>query len=169
MDPQFDPNSRPLDAPPPLRALSQYVKELSFRNFMGAAAGQVYDGQPAIDMSVEVKSRPIGAEGEAVEVDLRIDVQAKRGDMQMFTINLVYSGLFQLSNVSQDQAEQLIWVECPRLLFPFNRQIIAEVTREGGYPPLLISPIDFAPLYHSEQRARLEREAGQPDPSIPLA
>lgn len=146
--------------PAELRVLSQYVKELSFRNAMGAAASQVYDGQPAIDMAVEVKSRAIGDEGEAVEVDLCVNVQTRRGDVQMFSVNLVYSGLFQIIGPRGADVEKLIWIECPRLLFPFCRQILAEITREGGYPPLLIHPIDFAPLYYSEmhnQQARADQ------------
>ena len=65
----------------------------------------------------------------------------------MFAVNLIYSGMFQFMNVRPDDVEPMIWIECPRLLFPFSRQILAEITREGGYPPLLINPIDFTPLY----------------------
>ena len=79
----------------------------------------------------------------------------------MFSANLVYSGLFQFVNVRQDEIEPLIWIECPRLLFPFSRQIMAEITREGGYPPLMINPIDFTPLYWAELRDRQARN-GQP-------
>ncbi|UPT62924.1 MAG: protein-export chaperone SecB [Hyphomonadaceae bacterium JAD_PAG50586_4] len=121
------------------------MKELSFRNAMAAAASQAYDVQPTIDMGVEVKSRPMGERNEAVEVDLCINVQARRQDAIMFSVDLVYSGLFQFMNVRADDVEPLIWIECPRLLFPFGRQILAEITREGGYPPLLINPIDFTP------------------------
>jgi preprotein translocase subunit SecB len=68
-------------------------------------------------------------------------------------------------NVRQEDVEPLIWVECPRLLFPFSRQILAEITREGGYPPLLINPIDFTPLYWAELRDRQAREQQQqPEP-----
>lgn len=145
-------------APPPdsphLRVLAQYVKELSFQNALTATSG--FDIQPAIDMAVEVKSRPIN-NGEATEVDLCINVQAKRGDQPMFAANLVYSGMFQFVNVRPDDIEPMIWIECPRLLFPFSRQILAEITREGGYPPLLINPIDFTPLYYQELRARESR------------
>ena len=81
----------------------------------------------------------------------------------MFSVNLVYSGLFQFMNVRHDDIEPLIWVECPRLLFPFSRQILAEITREGGYPPLLINPIDFTPLYWGELRERQSRSG------VPLA
>jgi preprotein translocase subunit SecB len=145
---------------PHLRVLAQYVKELSFRNPM-AAASQAYDVQPTIDMGVEVKSRPMGEKGEAAEVDLCINVQAKRGEEVMFAVDLIYSGVFQFMNVRSDDIEPLIWIECPRLLFPFSRQILADVTREGGYPPLLINPIDFTPLYWAELRDRQSREQGQ--------
>jgi preprotein translocase subunit SecB len=144
---------------PHLRVLSQYVKELSFRNAMASASSQAYDHQPTIDMGVEVKSRPIGDQGDAVEVDLCVNVSAKRLDTVMFSANLVYSGLFQFVNVRSEEIEPLIWIECPRLLFPFSRQIMAEITREGGYPPLMINPIDFTPLYWAELRDRQARNA----------
>jgi preprotein translocase subunit SecB len=150
----------PADSPH-LRVLAQYVKELSFRN-ASAAMTQAHDVQPTIDMGVEVKSRPMGERGDAFEVDLCINVAAKRGETAvMFSVNLVYAGLFQFMNVRPDDVEPLIWIECPRLLFPFSRQILAEITREGGYPPLLINPIDFTPLYWAELRDRQARgEAG---------
>jgi preprotein translocase subunit SecB len=148
---------------PHVRVLSQYVKELSFRNALAAATPESYDVQPTIDMGVEVKSRSVGAHNEAIEVDLCINVHAKRGDAMMFSVDLVYSGLFQFPNVRPEDVEPLVWVECPRLLFPFGRQILAEVTREGGYPPLMINPIDFTPLYWAELRDRQER--GEPQAS----
>ncbi len=146
MNTQSAPEGAPVPADSPhLRVLAQYVKELSFRNAMGATA-QAYDIQPTIDMGVEVKSRPLG-QGEATEVDLCINVHARRNDTLMFSADLVYAGVFQFMNVQPNDVEPLIWIECPRLMFPFARQILAEVTREGGYPPLLINPIDFTPLY----------------------
>src|SRR5262245_61653056 len=123
MNSQPAPEGAPIPADSPhLRVLAQYVKELSFRNGGGASA-QAYDVQPTIDMGVEVKSRPVGANGEGVEVDLCINVQAKRQDMLMFSVDLVYSGMFQFMNVRSEDVEPLIWIECPRLLFPFSRQI----------------------------------------------
>jgi preprotein translocase subunit SecB len=121
---------------------------------MAAAAAQSYDTQPVIDMGVEVKSRPVGADGEVFEVDLRIKVDAKRGEEVLFVVDLVYGGLFQFVNVRPDEVEPMLWIECPRLLFPFARQMLAEITREGGYPPLLVNPIDFTPLYWAELKAR---------------
>jgi preprotein translocase subunit SecB len=90
-----------------------------------------------------VKSRPVGGEGDVFEFDLRIKVDAKRGEEVLFVIDLVYAGLFQFVNVRSDELEPMLWIECPRLLFPFARQMLAEITREGGYPPLLVNPIDF--------------------------
>jgi len=163
MNTQPAPEGAPVPADSPhLRVLAQDVKELSFRNGMGATA-QAYEVQPTIDMGVEVKSRPMGGSGDAVEVDLCINVQAKRDDTLMFTADLIYSGVFQFMNVRSEDVEPLIWIECPRLLFPFSRQILAEVTREGGYPPLLINPIDFTPLYWAELKERQGRN------DVPLA
>lgn len=147
----------PTDAPQ-LRVLAQYVKDLSFENPMAAAAAQAYDAQPLIDMGVEVKSRPVApsaeGQGDVFEVELRIKVDAKRGEDVLFLIDLVYAGLFQFDNIRPEDVEPMLWIECPRLLFPFARQMLAEITREGGYPPLLVNPIDFTPLYYAEMRAR---------------
>jgi preprotein translocase subunit SecB len=145
----------PADSPH-LRVLAQFVRELTFRNG-SSATQQAFDVQPTIDMGVEVKSRPLGDRNEGFEVDLCINVTAKRNDDVMFSVALVYTGLFQFVNVLPDDVEPLIWIECPRLLFPFGRQILAEITREGGYPPLLINPIDFTPLYWAELHERQAR------------
>lgn len=157
MNTQSAPEGAPVPADSPhMRVLAQYVKDLSFRN-AAAATAQAYDIQPTIDMGVEVKSRSMGERADLFEVDLCVNVQAKRTDDLMFSVSLVYAGLFQFMNVRPDDVEPLIWIECPRLLFPFARQILAEITREGGYPPLLINPIDFTPLYWSELRERQAR------------
>jgi preprotein translocase subunit SecB len=158
MSMQPAPEVAPAEAPQ-LRVLSQFVKELSFQNSLAAATARGYDVEPTIDMGVEVKSRPMGDMG-ATEVDLCIKVDARRNEEQMFSVNLVYSGLFQFVNARDEDIEPLIWIECPRLLFPFSRQLLAEITREGGYPPLMLNPIDFAPLYWAEQQDRQTRAAG---------
>jgi preprotein translocase subunit SecB len=140
---------------PHMRVLAQYVKDLSFENPTAAAGVRGAEAAPAIDMGIDVNARPLG-DGEAFEVDLRIAAKATRGDDVMFITELVYSGVFQFVNVPQADMEPLLLIECPRLLFPFSRRLLAEVTREGGYPPLLIDPIDFAALY----RAQLEERKG---------
>ena len=147
---------------PQMRVLTQYVKELSFKNTAGSGFASAYDMQPIIDMGVEVKSRPMGDTGDIFEVDLRINVQAKREAEEMFSVDVIYSGIFQFLAVGEPDIEPMLWIECPRLLFPFSRQILAETTREGGYPPLLINPIDFTPLYFAELRDREVRAADGP-------
>ncbi len=143
---------------PQLRVLAQYVKDFSFENPLAAASARAHETQPLIDMGVEVKSRPAGEPQENVfEVDLRIHVEARRGEEVMFIADLVYAGLFEFMNVRGEDIEPLLWIECPRLLFPFSRQLLAEITREGGYPPLLINPIDFTPLYWAEMKDRQDR------------
>jgi preprotein translocase subunit SecB len=138
-----------------LRVLAQYVKDLSFENPSTNLGGAPNTASPSIDMGIDVNARTIN-DGEAYEVDLRIGAKATRGDEVMFITELVYSGVFQFINVAPEDVEPLLLIECPRLLFPFSRRLLAEVTREGGYPPLLVDPIDFAALYRTQQR---EREA----------
>lgn len=158
MDTQTAGQTGPVSAESPqIRVLSQYLKELSFRNQLGGVSGDAYDTPPQLDMGVEVKSRPIGASNEAWEADLHINLQARRGDTAMFSADVVYSGLFQFVNMRAEDIEPTLWIECPRLLFPFARAQLADVTREGGYPPVMINPIDFTPLYWDELRLRQER------------
>lgn len=141
---------------PHLRVLAQYIKSFSFDNPLAAASARAHEVQPMIDMGVEVKSRPADAEN-VFEVDLRINVQAKRGEDLMFTADLVYAGLFEFQNVRPEDVEPLLWIECPRLLFPFAREIIASAVRDGGFPPLMLDPVDFVGLY----RQNMERQAEQ--------
>jgi preprotein translocase subunit SecB len=145
---------------PHIRVLAQYVKDLSFENPTAASGTQANEVAPSIDMGIDVNARPLGGEGEqAFEVDLRIAAKATRGDDVMFITELVYSGVFQFVNVAGDDVEPLLLIECPRLLFPFSRRLLAEITREGGYPPLLIDPIDFAALYRAQLRDRQAQAA----------
>jgi len=156
--------SMPIDSDPSgsdaphLRVLAQYVKDLSFENPTASAGARNQETPPAIDMGIDVNARPL-ADGEAYEVDLLIRAKASRGEDVMFLTELVYSGVFQFVNVAKDDVEPLLLIECPRLLFPFSRRLLAEVTREGGYPPLLIDPIDFAALYRAQLRERESKAA----------
>jgi preprotein translocase subunit SecB len=140
--------------------LAQYVKDLSFENPTAAANARSGETAPAIEMGIDVNARPL-TDGETYEVDLRIGAKAMRGDEVMFITELVYSGVFQFVNVAREDVEPLLLIECPRLLFPFSRRLLAEVTREGGYPPLLVDPIDFASLYRAQLRER-ETAGGAP-------
>jgi preprotein translocase subunit SecB len=137
-----------------IQVLGQYVKDLSFENPNAPKSLRPTDGQPRLDLNVNVNARQLQSE---FEVELRLEAKAARGEDTLFIVDLSYAGLFQIRNVPQEHIQPLIWVECPRLLFPFARQIVADATQQGGFPPLMIHPVDFAALY----RQRSERTAQQ--------
>ena len=134
--------------PAGLRVLGQYVKDLSFEN-PGHPPVQT---QPNIDLGIDVGATPHADGNGLYEVSLKLSAKAAADGTVLFITELDYAGLFQISNVPQNQLEALLLIECPRLLFPFARRIIAEITREGGFPPLLIDPVDFVALYQAQVR-----------------
>jgi preprotein translocase subunit SecB len=146
---------------PSLNVLTQYVKDLSFEN-PDAPRSLTTRTQPAINININVNAKPLQASVAAAndfEVELKLDARAAEGDRTLFAVELVYAGVFRLTNVPQEQTAPVVMIECPRMLFPFARQVIAEATRNGGFPPLLVDPVDFALLY----RQSLARSgAGQP-------
>jgi preprotein translocase subunit SecB len=138
---------RPAAAPQTqsIGVIAQYVKDLSFESPGAPNSVRTRTAAPSITIGVNVQSR--GLQNSELEVELRIEASAREGDQVVFAIELVYGGLFKLTNIPQDQVGILAMIECPRLLFPFARQIIADASRNGGFPPLLIDPIDFVQLY----------------------
>ena len=135
---------------PTIRVLAQYTKDLSFEN-PGLFSAQDGQGAPEIELAIDVRVEPGPPEQSIFGVDLKLNAKAKRLDVVVFIVELVYSGVFQLQNATQADAEAMLLIECPRLLFPFARRIVAEVTRDGGHPPLLIDPIDFVGLYRQQK------------------
>jgi len=134
---------------PSLNVLTQYVKDLSFEN-PEAPVSLTTRAQPGINININVNAKPLPASvagADDFEVELKLDARAAEGERTLFAIELVYAGVFRLTNVGQDQTAPVVMIECPRMLFPFARQIIAEATRNGGFPPLLVDPVDFAMLY----------------------
>ncbi len=135
---------RTADAPH-VQVHAQYVKDLSFEN---PGAPQSLAGQsnpPNIEVSVDVGAR--GLTASQFEVELRITAHADQGGTKAFVVEVLYAGVFTLHNVDENNLKQICLIECPRLLFPFARRIVADATRDGGFPPLLLEPIDFAALY----------------------
>ncbi len=143
-----------------IRVLAQYVKDLSFEN-PGLFASQQSNSAPEIELGIDVKVDPGPPQEQIFAVELRLSARAKRQDSVVFIVELVYAGVVQLQDAKREDIEPLLLIECPRLLFPFARRIIADITREGGHPPLMIDPIDFVSLYR-QQRARAEAEAAAP-------
>lgn len=147
---------------PGIHVLGQYIKDLSFENPGAPRSLRPSDRAPKLDVNVNVNVRP-QPEGE-FEVELKLEAKAVRGDETLFITEVSYAGLFQVRNVPQEHMHPLLLIECPRLLFPFARQIIADATRQGGFPPLMIDPVDFAGLYR-QRMADIEvqqRTAAQP-------
>lgn len=147
------------DARPHLQINAQYVKDLSFEN-PNSPNSLMQNEAPQIEVSVDVGARNLA--GNQYEVELRITANANHGEDRAFVCEVLYGGVFTLLNVEEQALQPVCLIECPRLLFPFARRIVADCTRDGGFPPLLLEPIDFAALYFSTQ-ARQQQQAGQPD------
>jgi preprotein translocase subunit SecB len=129
---------------PQLMVLAQYVKDLSFEN-PNAPKVLAQNQQPQINVSVNVAANPV--DGSDIEVALRIEGKAEAAGSVLFNVELEFAGMFRIVNVPQEQMHPLMMIECPRLLFPFAREIVANAVRNGGFPPLLLDPIDFVALY----------------------
>lgn len=138
----------PAQAPqtvPSLRILGQYLKDLSFENPNAPQALAPQQTQPDINISVNVNARNLAPTD--FEVELHLDAKATVQNKVIFAAELVYAGTFRLENFPQQMMHPAVLIECPRILFPFARQILAEATRNGGFPPLMLDPIDFASMY----------------------
>ena len=127
-----------------LSILTQYVKDMSFEN-PRAPFGVQQGTRPEIQIRVDVRTADLGESRHEVVLD--INVEAKADANPVFLVELSYGGLFELANIPAEGMPLLLQVECPRLLFPFARRVVADATRDGGFPPLMIDPIDFLSLY----------------------
>ena len=132
---------------PQIRILGQYIKDLSFEN-PNAPRSLIQGEQPKLDINVNVGAQQVG--DDQFEVILTLNAKAERPDMVMFNVELVYAGLFKISGVPADHMHPFVMIECPRMLFPFVRRIVSDVTRDGGFPPMNLEPIDFLQLYRNE-------------------
>ena len=133
---------------PQVGILTHYVKDLSFEN-PNAPASLQSETAPRIEVNVNVNARRAG--DDVYEVEIKIEARAFADDKAAFVVDLLYAGLFGLRNVPEEALEPFLIVEAPRLLFPFARRIVADATRDGGFPPLLLEPIDFGALYMAQQ------------------
>ena len=132
---------------PSIRVMGQYVKDLSFEN--PSAPGSLRQGgQPNISLSVDVRAR--GVDAETYEVELIISSEAKGEQSALFIAELTYAGLFQINNLDEQARDAFLLIECPRIIFPFARRVLADATRDGGFPPLMLEPIDFSALYRQK-------------------
>ncbi len=144
-------------AVPSLNVLAQYIKDLSFENPNAPQSLQPREKAPDINININVNANPLSETD--FEVELKLEASAGEGAGAMFNVELIYAGVFRLQNIPEEAKGPAILIECPRLLFPFARQIVADSTRNGGFPPLMIDPIDFAALY--QQRIAEEQVKSQ--------
>ncbi len=145
---------------PALNVLAQYIKDLSFENPHAPHSLRPREEAPEINININVNANPLSETD--FEVELKLEANAGEGADAMFNVELIYGGVFRLTNIPEEAVAPAILIECPRLLFPFARQIIAEATRNGGFPPLMIDPVDFAALFQqrmAEEQVRSQMEA----------
>lgn len=150
-------NNAGAQAGPQLRVITQYVRDLSFESPNVPQSLQPQEEAPQIGVNVDVSVKPL-ADTE-FEVILKLNVDAKISGKQLFMTELEYAGVFQIANIPQESLQAVLLIECPRLIFPFARRIIGDVTRDGGFPPLMIDPIDFAALFRQQMAAQQEAAA----------
>jgi preprotein translocase subunit SecB len=157
------PESKPEDnAPaqgPAIRVLAQFIRDLSFENPRAPDSLHSQQGQPAIDLGVEMSAR--GRPDGLFEVDLKMMATAARENEAVFHLELVYGGLFAISGVAEADIEQVLLIEAPRYLFPYARRVVSDMTSEGGFPPFLLEPLDFASIYAQRKAAAAQQPIGQ--------
>jgi preprotein translocase subunit SecB len=136
--------------------MAQYIKDFSFENPNAPRSLSPMQQQPEIGIQVNVTPKPIS--NTDFEVELHIDGKAEAGGMVLFSFDLIFAGVFRLQNVPQENVGPLIMIEAPRLLFPYAREIISSAISSGGFPPLLLNPVDFVALY---QKRMSEQQTAQ--------
>ena len=140
--------------PPKMNILAQYVRDLSFENIL---AQKGVDGElnPEMQVNVNIDAKKRTADNQFdVIIKLRVDSTSKGTNDILFVLELDYGGVFQIENIPEDQLHPYLLIECPRMLFPFLRRIVSDITRDGGFPPLNLENIDFLKLYKQEMERR---------------
>ncbi|MDR7154710.1 preprotein translocase subunit SecB [Sphingobium xenophagum] len=157
-NPYINSQANGADTAPQIALISQYVKDLSFENPNAPAVYQWPD-QPQIDVQFNIGADRVGE--EVMEISLKIDVKAVGPQGTAFAVDLLYAAIFGMRNVPEEQIQPFMLAEAPRLIFPFARRVLADAIRDGGFPPLILDPIDFGALYLQQAQA-LEQTAGEP-------
>ncbi|KGJ07748.1 protein-export chaperone SecB [Paracoccus versutus] len=148
-----------------LQILTQYIRDLSFENAVaqkGLPSGEV---QPeiSVQVSLDARKRPTEHQYEVIS-KFRVQSANAADKSPLFLCELDYGGIFHVEGVPEDQLHPFLMIECPRMMFPFVRRIVSDMTRDGGFPPFNMDPVDFVALYRQEiaRRAQAQRPADQP-------
>lgn len=150
---------QPQMAMPQIGVLTQYVKDLSFENPNAPRSLTPSQQQPTINIQINVDA--VRTNETDFEVSLRLEGKAESQDLLLYSFELLFAGIFRVLNVPEDSLQPFVLIECPRLLFPFAREIIATSVRNGGFQPLLLNPIDFVDLYRQRVAAAAASSAPQ--------
>lgn len=144
--------------PPSLVVAAQYLKDLSFENPRAPSAFSETGKPPQISVDVNVNARRL--DEFLFEVELSVSASARNAQQEtLFVVEATYAGAFEIKNVPGDQLEPIMLIECPRILFPFMRQIVADATRNGNFPPLMLEPIDFFAVYQQRMSQQADQAA----------
>ena len=147
---------------PQMRVLGQFVRDMSFENIV-AQKGAAPDVQPDVQVQVNLDAKKRSTENQyETAIKLKITSKAKEGDAVLFVLEVDYVGMFHIENVPEDQMHPFLLIECPRMIFPFLRRVVSDITRDGGFPPLNLENIDFISLYRNEI-ARRQNQAAPAD------
>ena len=155
----IDPNN-----PPQAKLLAHFTRDLSFEN-VGMMEGNTSRGTPEITVNVSLDAGTISE--TRYQINMKINAKAVSEEKTRFIAELDYAGVFELQNVKKEHVHPFLFIECPRLLLPFARRVLADVTRDGGYPPLMLDNVDFAQLYRQrvEQARAQKADQGQEQPA----
>lgn len=145
---------------PVVQIVSQYIKDLSFENPSLGVNVQ----RPQIDFTVDLQARRMQENGP-FEVVIKMRVTAQQEEKTIFLLEIAYGGIFILDKLPEEMMQPMLLIECPRLLFPYMRRIVSDLVSDGGLPPLMIEPIDFAALYRSKMLEGAGAQANQPRPA----
>lgn len=149
--------------PPNMRVLGQYIRDMSFENIM-AQQGAATDVQPDVQVQVNLDAKKRGGDNQyEATISLKVTSKNKGDDKTLFLLEMDYVGIFHIENVPDDQLHPFLMIECPRMIFPFLRRIVSDVTRDGGFPPLNLENIDFLSMYRNEIARRAQENPPKAD------
>ncbi len=147
---------------PSFNLLGQYIRDMSFENPGAPGSIMLGGGSPQFNVGINVGVKKQADDVYAVEITL--NAKAEREKNVLFNVELIYGGVFRIKNVAENQLAPLLLVECPRLIFPFARQVLASITQQGGFPPLMMEPVDFNAIYMQNLRQMQQQQAQQVPP-----
>ena len=146
---------------PQMKVMGQFIRDMSFENILSQkpVEGEV---QPDIQVQVALDAKKRGGDNQyEVVTKFNITSKDKGSDAVLFVLELEYAGLFHIENVPNEQLHPFLLIECPRMIFPFVRRIVSDITRDGGFPPLNLDNIDFVALYRQQLEQRQQEQAAQ--------